>query len=313
MIEEKEVYIHIGYPKTATTTLQKYFLSKQNEEFFYIGYPISFEDNIMLEVIRFFTHYDNLYFYNNINKIKKYIYDYIDQISQTKIILSDEAFSVGRYFPGFNDRKSIAEKLKLIFPNARIIVTIRNQKDMIKSYYLQVVKFEKKNNDFTSFLEKEIELDKYSGNLSLFKYYETIKLYADLFNKDNLKVLFFENLSRNIDYYAQGLVSFLDLKEENIYRVIKVYSIQENTQLTQGQYIINKLLRMKIISNFNNIFFNKSIRDTIKKIIVYLFPSKLMIEYKSQHLEYIKNYFIEDNKKLEDFLQIKLNRRYSIW
>jgi hypothetical protein len=135
-MENKNIYIHIGYPKTATTTLQNHLFSK-HEGIDYL-HDQDLED---ISQIIFFGRE------NAIIRNRSYIYKRLDDIlgkfadSRNSIILSSESLTSFCMFFRFTpnpfvwapDPNSIARKLYMIFSesklfnNVNIIVSVRRQ------------------------------------------------------------------------------------------------------------------------------------------------------------------------------------------
>ena len=132
MIDKKEVFIHIGYPKTATTTLQNHFFKNLNG-FDLIGQPLTRENSDMQKFIHKITDSEALEY--DEEKIKEELNHFLTD--NKNIIISEESFSTGSSLSGRVDRVQIAKRLKSLFHNAKIILVLREQKSIVKSYYLQ--------------------------------------------------------------------------------------------------------------------------------------------------------------------------------
>ena len=124
-------FIHIGCPKTATTTLQNNLFA-QHPEIASIGKPYdSREGELATQMYSLITKDDVNFDFNRcqqaISREKKS--KYVDGVRVT--MLSEEKIFVS---PSFEEA---ARRLKKLFPTAKIIVTIRNQLDLIVSWYCQ--------------------------------------------------------------------------------------------------------------------------------------------------------------------------------
>lgn len=177
--KSKNIIIHIGFPKTATTWLQKNFFPKvQNYEYFLPR--VSNVEIIGVDPM------DPLY---NPGKWKQ----------KDNIIISNENFlGVGR-ISGFI-RIGLANRLKEIFPEAHIVLFIRNQIDLIGSEYSWSIK----NAGCTFSPEKFIRFKNPHWHNTFFAYKphhlmfdRVINLYKELFGDDHVHVFLYEDLKEN--------------------------------------------------------------------------------------------------------------------
>lgn len=212
-----KTYIHVGYPKNASTTLQmdifpnikgasylgriynseQPFISKELSE---AVYAISMQDSIEFS-------------YQEIEKkIQRSFRDI--NIQNDKLVISWEAFS-----HNVADRKLIAERLNKLFPDANILVIIRNQMDALQSMYAFLVCQMGKNINVSygrpsiSSFEKWIsEQEDFLSRsyISTLRYYEFISEYWDLFGKERVTVLLFEELAKFPELFFEKMALFLD-------------------------------------------------------------------------------------------------------
>ena len=142
-----KVCFHIGFPKSASTTLQKHLFDRHSEINFLGIYPtgnIGQDSNAINNKTLYLINKNLQTFhtqmtecegveYFNINKSKliKGIYCLLDKKKLN--LFSNERFSSVLF--SHPDRAQKAQNIKQIFPNAKILVVIRNQIDIIKSQY----------------------------------------------------------------------------------------------------------------------------------------------------------------------------------
>lgn len=134
-------------------------------------------------------------------------------------LISDEALVGDFYRLKLMNSKIVADRLRQIFPGARIIVTIRNQYDFMESLYKQylyrggVKKFRAfvnyKNGDFRpTHLRWNLSVD-----IAMFDYLRLIEYYERLFGKENLLVVPYELLQTDPKLFIQTLFSWMGLDE----------------------------------------------------------------------------------------------------
>jgi len=246
-----KICLHIGFHKTATTFLQqKVFLNLTNTKFI-----ASFNNN-------------------------KTIYELLGQKFNTlhkNILISKESFSGTLNLN--EDKKlkfSIANKIKNKFPEAKIIVTIREQKAWVLSYYLYCLKYFNLHNSINKII---------SSNQKFFfeklSYFELINSYINMFGKDNVLVIPIEMLR----------------KERNeTFKKIEKFTGEKILQNNLNYSSINS-------SNYNNIYVNCMIVASkfVNFIVFFLYHLKIC-KSKSKP----KMYFSFIEKIINFFLKQKI-------
>lgn len=207
--------IHIGYPKTGTTWFQKnlypnaancYFMSR-SDLIKYIISPTVFD-------------FDPCLARNQISSI----------IGSKRLVICDElilggldiGFGIGEFI------YIIANRLRLLFPSAQIIIFIRNQIDILESAYSQYIKAGGTYNVDKYLRFSKIQFQPYVEhqrfNPVLFDYAKVINFYTALFSKENIRVYLFEKFEENptsfIDMFCQKtdikIVNEIDFTRKNV-------------------------------------------------------------------------------------------------
>lgn len=173
----KQTIIHIGFPKTGTTFLQKY---------------LDLHPAVYHNRKRFESYYKT-------GKIDDKIV--IKNIEETTDILSEELLSVWHgddsqenirtynlNYDILKQKKEVAENLKALFPNAKILITVRGYSSLIKSLYSQYL-FGGGTRSVTYFLKNSQEMI-----IQLFNYDYVIYTYQEIFGKENIYIIPFEFL-----------------------------------------------------------------------------------------------------------------------
>lgn len=186
----KTLYIHIGSPKTATTTLQATF--KKNRQFLEDKGIYYFKDDAFMAhhrltwALREKFNLPNHGVRKKIESLDIVVGKYLDEINHTdaeKIILSSEGFfSLGREAP------AAIHLLKETFKefNVKVIVYLRRQDKFLESNYAQSVKAAPFDRRTVSDLLFEVT------TRDLYDYYDHIQPWATLFGKENIIVREFE-------------------------------------------------------------------------------------------------------------------------
>lgn len=216
--QTREVIIHIGYPKTATTTLQASLFPFLHERgrFFYLGKWVDDKDDGESS--------KNCTYYNIVKRIfwgggKNTVT--LPHIGEKTIVISDEAFTVPRnlMFGATSKYKDedlyyIPRALGEIFGEStveiKILVTLRNQKEMIPSFYTELVSDFKDLLDATS-LDGVIELATQDNNsYKMWEYSKVLDTYSEVYGEDSVEVLLYEDLLYNKTLFYKRLADIFD-------------------------------------------------------------------------------------------------------
>lgn len=191
---------HIGYPKTATSWLQSSFLPKvKNANYIPRG-----------ETARAFVQCSHWEF--NPHAVREKFANYSDK----RMIFSLEGFVGTTHNFGLNGYLTVehAHRIKETYPEATIILFIRKQTEIIASSYAQYIKGGG-THGIRKFLHHQ-SLRNLGGlmlfNWQYFEYHHVIKLYSDLFGKENVHVFLFEDFMQNRQEFIKSFSSSLKLE-----------------------------------------------------------------------------------------------------
>jgi len=236
----KNIFIHIGYHKCASTYLQNNFFSKI-ENFYYIflsGYKREYLNYV--QSMKFEP-----------NKLYKYLNSLIadkltnENVKDVKLIISHEELSGHPEGKKSIDYKIILRNLKKAFPNAKIIIVIRNQIDYLSSIYS--FRVTSKGQEYRSLRKFLYELGK-EGLFEKMNYYNLIKDYVDNFGKENVLVIPLEILRNSPEQFIRKLCSFMRIEYSDSY--VCKNKINESSKCI---YVINF---WRLINYFFSVFLN---------------------------------------------------------
>ncbi len=246
-MQKNELFIHIGYPKTGSTTLQKHFFPNI-DEIQYIGKKynsLSLHD-IDSKIINNIIFKSELSLINKFTEFRKSI---LDIVTKDKILLSDENFLFDCLRVTKTDFMEtllphpldVARKLRRLFNHknfdVKIIITIRRQDELITSLYAQ---------SYTHFYSKYKETNTFKKFLNCFTQENTInfkylldfnliqKEYEKIFGKNNVFILAFEELQNKPEEFYKNFCEILKINS-NKYSNISLSKF-ENTRSTNKNF-----------------------------------------------------------------------------
>ena len=285
---------HIGFSKCASSWLQNFF--KSTDEIYY------------LEKTHFFSplYKKSIFFSKNDYPIQK------SKIHKNQIVLeSDEHIILPDYCKDLfsngttiNNVKKVIDKISIVFPSAKIILVIRNQSSLIVSRYSQYVI----GGGDKSFQEYFSILNGVDLNTDYFQnyYFKIISYLFMKFNKNNVHIIFQENLKnhKEIKFLSDFVGIDIPKLKTNIFTRRKGLSMI-------GLYLLRKLNTVFVLKPRT---FNTSIKTIIPKFIYlnFIVRSVRLIDYflfnsdkfklynllTHENKNFLKNKFSNDNKKL---------------
>jgi hypothetical protein len=184
--------IHIGLPKTASTTLQNRLLGT-NRNFIYVGrINNGYADDETKELIERITFQDSLEY--DAGATAKLLQSRRAKAAAADcpMLVSAESLSVG----GRADRRLIAERLNQLFAPAKILIVVRAQPAMLQSLYLHHLRASRER-----FVTFEEWLDQTYGGIRFtdvhrveLNYDRLVRAYEEIFGSDNVLVVPFEQI-----------------------------------------------------------------------------------------------------------------------
>lgn len=148
----------------------------------------------------------------------------------------------------------VAKRIYSVQSNAKIIVILRNQIQRAFSHYLMDVKDGNQNLDFYNALVKDYNSQTKGWSIShlyveLGFYTESIKHYIKTFGKENVQIILFDDLKKDLTGTLQKICSFLNLDYSFINKIDieKKYNEFKRPKSKFHSYAIRFLKRIKYI------------------------------------------------------------------
>lgn len=152
-----------------------------------------------------------------------------------------------------------AERIYQVVPHAKIIISLRDPVERTFSDYLSRVTIGLEKSSFTDVIERDLAEHK-SGKVSARNiitgsfYYKPVKKYIDVFGRENVKILIFEEFTQNIKNTVKELLSFLGITGD-------IHDFEEEAVGTYGRP--KNILAKFILTNQN-----------VRKLVSYVIPKE---------------------------------------
>ncbi|MFO8068224.1 MAG: sulfotransferase domain-containing protein [Bacteroidales bacterium] len=328
MIKKNILYLHIGYPKTGTTTLQKYLFPKhsniqslqRNGEPGFIKNIFTCRENSIKRNLKAIA-----------NELSRHVSDeYDNYIYSSESLTSFSMFFRQNPYPYIYtlDPNSTARKLKTaflesgIFDDVKIIVTIRRQDDLLKSMYAQIYNLVYKRfrvtNTFQKFINYAIE-NKDNFILDALQYNDVITEYENIFGENNICVLAFEQFKQDRTAYLDKLCSFMSIDSEEAITLLNDKHI--NRKSSANGYKTDKRDLLRLFQNYLRWLNIKSPGIGLSKSLLFKplknikAPAKTLkkLKIKEADEKFLKDFFSEGNIRLSQRHHLALeNYNYYI-
>lgn len=243
--------LHIGYPKTATTTLQN-LLFARHHQIRLVGKPWS--SRKVEEWATLIYGCDSLEYDS---KLAQRGYDeHVGQhLNKSDIVVvSVELFCL----PQHADRGLIANRLKEISKEATIIVCIREQLDYLPSFYRQQLSKHYTPSSFDNWIEASWN-NRVNGTLHHLEYDKLVSCYQHLFGADSVHVFLYEQLRDDPVKFIDKLCCTLGIPPEEGIQLIG--NDRENVARTQNEVRYNHLRRVIL----PNLSLKKYVPDLLRR------------------------------------------------
>jgi len=291
-MRDSNLLIHIGYPKTASTWLQQ-GLFKREDMGFFSPWRSGWSDPIAVDQ---FISIDSFSFSSQ----KVYnIFEPGLRAAQEKslcAVLSQEMLSCNFLAQNGYWGQEVADRLHQVFPNAKVLIIIREQKSIILSAYGQNIRNGGRQS-IQQFIDKENFKSGYNPvfRLNVLNYNLLIEHYQALFGKNQVLVLPFELLKKDPIDYTKCILNFVDQSN-------KLIDNDDFPVLTNANY---QPFTLKIHRKINHFFpfpyrgYSDSSKNTVWIILWKIFS--LIDQYapkpiQEQEKGYLKSFIAERTK-----------------
>ncbi len=233
-MNKTQTVIHIGANKTASTLFQRQLFSKQ-DNILYLGEDCeNYED--LKGLIHNIIHEDS-YYYDEDLTISKF--ESLENEKHTHLVFSNEDI-MGSRNPSLS-----ADRLKKIFPEAKVLMIIRNQLNVFPSWYINHGAYLK--NVPKSFWKQYVDIDSWLeycfsfptlSPVQAMNYYKYYEIYSRIFGEENILVIPYEEIFYSRENFCSKLSNLIGVSPNEIKKVLKIKN--ERPRNTQLKYKIHK-------------------------------------------------------------------------
>jgi hypothetical protein len=195
-----KLLIHIGYHKTGTTWLQTGIFQDKTA-----GFTTPWNSKQIREHFVFPTQFE----FNPTRARDIFLRSLDDTEGYLIPVISDERLSGSPHSGGY-DSALVADRLAEVFPEAFVLIVIREQKSAIYSIYQQYVR-DGGAAPLKNYLNPRNPAEIPQFRFSHLEYHYLIQYYFKLFGKTNVLVLPYEWLSKTPDEFLDKITEFSGL------------------------------------------------------------------------------------------------------
>lgn len=225
--------IHVGFSKTATTSLQDGLFSELSGVA-NLGKPFRDNDGAVKALFAplFKLNFDDGLSYSaeaTRNAIRAVLAETNDKL----VIVSSEGLSYFRH----NDQLIVAQRLRDAFGDARILFTIREQVSWVQSLYLDDCGRYTLTDPVSAFPQwyREEAARRNRGAVQGADFYALIARYRELFGADNVSVLPLEMMTRELDVFVERLSGVINKPEAELLAILSRLP-SNNARLSMRRY-----------------------------------------------------------------------------
>ena len=225
--------------------------------------------------------------------------------------LKDESL-VGEFSVTYFTDDKAPQRIKEQFPDTKIIITLRNPVDMLQSYYWMFKRTSTQNYESENFAEA-IDRDlKQDLAVEIGMYFKFLQKYFDVFGKENVFVVIFEDIKDKPKQVCKNLFDFLGADSEFIpekanKRInLPVKTRSEGLQKMAGVFL-QLLEKLKLKSLYVFLLNNKLANSTYRKLNYQRYEYPKVDDKRRKKL---LKYFETDIKKLSNLVNRDLS---SLW
>ena len=240
-VQGPPLYLHVGLPKTATSTLQQiYFAQHPDIDYFALarkGGPFP-KHSPFDDFVRWVRSSPDLE--RARERHRAYLRWEIDRTREGRLcrLISEERFT-GHFGAGLEAKASLAQDL---FPEARILLTIRHPVSYLVSNYLQHLKYQREGQPplptFDAWVEQTLtQADHPLSYAQTLRFHDLVRAYERQFGPDRVLVLVYEQFREKPEQFLARLADWLGVAEAPFLRLHRDRHTVRNPAPTRPEFV----------------------------------------------------------------------------
>lgn len=312
-LNSSAITIHIGMPKSASTFLQEH-LWKQCASLITCIPPdingvsggLGCEKNVAM-VLHGLMRLEENQFKKRRSEFKEIIGAFMERPGPK--VVSNEGLASANYDPfGWHSRIVIASRLKDLFPDAKILLVSRNQRDFLISWFIQMRSTGQnfaRVRTLSNMFEYEMHLETLgiSSLWGLCDYDEVYQAYADVFGASSLRVLAYEMLREDGKAFVSQVMQIIGLTDGHTTVNTINPTVSVNARHTWSSIWMRALgRRIPVLSNM--------LPDQVKQKVMWIGGriGKAQPTLSKYHMEFITQRYSESNRRFSESSGLDLQR-----
>lgn len=305
------IWIHVGFPKCASTSLQMDFFASLQE----INYIGRHDD---CNVLRQSHHsplvalatLDEVQYQRRKCQIVNSLKKAIDNRKAQVTVISDEILVSSSYRPYIYtvpvaDNTLVAKRLFEIFPEAKILMIIRNQVNFVSSMIAQLMRNNLIKIDHRKFFDLHMKYacEEQGSFFYLVDYNAIYDMYTRIFGKNNIHIMCLENFSKDSEKSMSELSELMGLSND-VFDKKKDLS-KRNIRASEFEIFVQK--NQSFFATVGR-FIPQRFRHFLRKRLADAYSSKpIEVKFNEEQISFLHNFYGPGNFELQKKTNIRLD------
>ncbi|WP_419662169.1 putative sulfotransferase domain protein [Desulfosarcina variabilis str. Montpellier] len=206
-----------------------------------------------------------------------------------------QKIAIGEATPAYLYFSHIPPLIRKHIPNVKLIASLRNPTDRAYSHYWNIVARKRMHNEYFNYTF-ENQIHSYDRLIKEGFYYDMLYRYFDIFPKENIMILFYEELIKESQKHYKRIFKFLGV-DYNFVPSNSIYRINASSTKNAQSKILYILY----------LFFTKKIKSYKFANVIQNFNKSTIPEMNQNTRERLNIIFSDQIEKLEKFLDKDLS------